>query len=170
MSKKKLLFLVGGLLLSCVCFGIVAAGGLVAYSTWQLNNMPSLYDEQVDAKQEIALALGQAQSENKYVLLDFGADWCPDCHALAHLFEDDQVKPFIDENYVVVHINVGYWDANLDISERYGDPIAQGIPAVVILDPTEQIVTTTKNGELATARTATKQDILDFLQTWAPEQ
>ena len=168
MSKKKIILLVGGLLLSCVCLIIFAAGGLVAYSSWQLNNMPSLYDEQADAKQEIALALVQAQSENKYVLLDFGADWCPDCHALAKFFEEDPVKPFIDENYIIVHINVGYWDANLDISEKYGDPIAQGIPAVVILDANEQIVTSTQNGELATARPSTPQEILDFLQTWAP--
>ena len=37
------------------------------------------------------------------------------------------------------------------------------------LDANEQIITSTQDGELATASTATSSEILDFLQTWAPQ-
>jgi thioredoxin 1 len=168
MSTKKIVLLVSAILLSCVCLVIAAAAGLMIYSVQQVNNLPSIYDEQADAKQDVALALKQAKTEGKYVLLDFGADWCPDCHALDSYFEDSQIKPFLDQNYVVVKINVGNWDTNLDISEKYGDPIARGIPAIVILDADEQIITATENGEMATASTSSAQEVLAFLQTYAP--
>jgi protein disulfide-isomerase len=68
-----------------------------------------------------------------------------------------------------VRVNVGQWDTNLDIAKQYGDPIAKGIPAVVILRPDQQIVASTGGGELANARTASKQDILGLLQQWAAQ-
>jgi len=128
-----------------------------------------IYDVHADAQKDIARALAQAKKENKRVLVDFGADWCPDCVVLAHIFDDAQVKPFLDDHFVVVHVNVGQWDANLDVSEKYGDPIAKGIPAVVVLSPDQKIVASTGGGELANARTATKQDILTFLRQWADQ-
>jgi thiol:disulfide interchange protein len=126
-----------------------------------------IYDVHADAQQDIARALAQAKKEHKRVLIDFGADWCPDCVVLAHIFDDAKVKPFLDSHFVVVRVNVGQWDVNLDVSEKYGDPIAKGIPAVVVLSPDQQIVASTGGGELANARTATKQDILTLLQQWA---
>ncbi len=168
MNKKKIIIIVGVLLLSCICLVVAAAGGLMYFAVQQVNNLPSIYDEQADAKQDIAFALTQAKAEGKYVLLDFGADWCPDCHSLDLFFDDARVKPFLNENYIVVKINVGQWDTNLDINEKYGDPIARGIPAIVILDADEQIITATVNGEMATASTSSAPEILTFLQTYAP--
>lgn len=128
------------------------------------------YDEQADPKADIAAALERAQADSKLVLLDFGANWCPDCIVLAALFEDPSVKPYLDEHYHVVHIDVGYWDKNLDVSEQYGKPIDKGIPAVVVLTPDGEMVATTKAGELANARTATAQDILAYLHQWVSKQ
>lgn len=85
---------------------------------------------------------------------------------LTVLFEDPAVKPFLDENFRVVRIDIGYGDKNLDIAEQYGNPIANGIPAVVVLAPNGEILTTTQDGSLANARTATAQDILAYLQMW----
>lgn len=126
-----------------------------------------LYDPTANAQQQIDAALVQAKAENKLLLIDFGADWCPDCVVLSGLFESADVKPYLDAHYVVVRVDVGQWDNNLDVSEAYGNPIAKGIPAVVVVDGDNQIVATTKGGELANARTATSGDILAALQAWA---
>ena len=40
-------------------------------------------------------ALTAAKADGKHVLLDFGADWCPDCRVLGKLFEDPAVAPFV---------------------------------------------------------------------------
>ena len=44
-----------------------------------------------DPAKDIAAALTAAATEHKRVLIDFGADWCPDCRVLGALFEDPQV-------------------------------------------------------------------------------
>jgi hypothetical protein len=88
-----------------------------------------IYDPHANANDAIAQALTQAKADQKRVLLDFGADWCPDCLVLAQLLDDPQVKPFLDDHYHVVRIDVGRWDNNLDVANRYGDPIAKGVVA-----------------------------------------
>jgi thiol:disulfide interchange protein len=126
-----------------------------------------LYDASADARQNIADALALAKADHKLVLIDFGADWCADCVVLSRLFDDAQVKPYLDDHFAVVRVDVGQWDHNLDISKSYGDPIAKGIPAVVVLRPDGTIVASTGGGELANARTASKGDILTLLRQWA---
>ncbi len=126
-----------------------------------------IYDPRANPNAAINQALTAAKADHKRVLLDFGADWCPDCQALAQLFDDPHVKPFLDAHYHVVRIDVGRWDHNLDVANRYGNPIEKGIPAVVILDEKAHTITSTAGGELANARTATANDILTFIQQWA---
>lgn len=129
--------------------------------------LPHPYNEQADPTRDIAAALKQAKADDKLVLLDFGANWCPDCLVLAKHFENAQVKPFLDEHFVVVKIDVGQWDKNLDVAEKYGNPIKQGIPAVVVLDADGRQLASTADGSLASASATQPQDILAYLQQWA---
>ncbi|HSD83087.1 MAG TPA: thioredoxin family protein [Anaerolineae bacterium] len=129
--------------------------------------LPRPYNEQADPAPDIAAALKQAKAGNKLVLLDFGANWCPDCLVLAKHFENAQVKPFLDKHFIVVKIDVGQWDKNLDIAERYGNPIKQGIPAVVVLNADGKQLASTADGSLASASTTQPQDILAYLKQWA---
>jgi thiol-disulfide isomerase/thioredoxin len=129
----------------------------------------AVYDAAADPAADIDAALAQARAAGKRVLIDFGADWCPDCIVLDRHLDDPEVRAFLDEHFVMVRVYVGRWDANLEIAERYGNPIEMGIPAVVVLDADEKIVAHTGGGELATARTASKEDILALLQQWAAQ-
>jgi thiol-disulfide isomerase/thioredoxin len=128
------------------------------------------YNENAIPADDIANALAQSENDGKLVLLDFGANWCPDCLVLTTLFEDPAVKPFLVENYHVVRIDIGMGDKNLDVSQKYGNPIEKGIPAVVVLTPNGEIIATTKDGSLANARTATAQEILGLLKTWLAQK
>ena len=124
------------------------------------------YDKRADAHKDIATALLRARADDKLVLLDFGANWCLDCIVLSRLFDDKTVRPFLDDNFHVVQIDVGNWDRNLDVSRQYGSPIDSGIPAVVILAGSGDVLASTKNGALADARTATAREVLGYLQGW----
>lgn len=143
-----------------------SAEALPAAATEAPVNLDAPYDENANPQQDITNALAKSEEDGKLILLDFGANWCPDCIVLTTLFEDPAVKPFLEENFRMVRIDVGYWDKNLDISEQYGSPIASGIPAVVVLAPNGEIVASTKDGALANARTATAQEILAYLEQW----
>ncbi len=128
------------------------------------------YNAEAVPSEDIASALARSENDGKLVLLDFGANWCPDCLVLAVLFEDPGVKPFLQENYHVVRIDVGMWDKNLDVAQKYGNPIENGIPAVVVLAQNGQILATTKDGSLANARTATAPEILAMLEKWQTQK
>ena len=68
-----------------------------------------------DATHEIEAAFTAAGRDGKYVLLDFGADWCPDCRVLGGLFEDPAVAPVVTSSFHVVRIDVGRRDKNADL-------------------------------------------------------
>lgn len=119
------------------------------------------YDETADPRAALHSALLLAQSQNKQVLLIFGANWCEDCRDLDKAMHGSSAK-LIQSRFVVVKVDVGNFDKNLDVAGQYGNPIQKGIPAVVVLTPANQILYSTKAGELADARTMGETGIYDF--------
>ena len=136
---------------------------VAAASVWMLANAaPWPYDERADAAADVRHAIAAAQSDHKQVLLVFGANWCPDCRALDQAMHGTS-QHLIDSKFEVVKIDVGNFDKNLDLAQRYGNPIAKGIPAVVVVGHANQVVYATRNGELANAGQMSEQGIFDFL-------
>jgi len=127
------------------------------------------YNEQADAKADIAAALALARKDHKNVFLDFGGNWCGDCIVLARLLDDPSVKPFYEANFHEVRIDVGRFNKNTDLSDQYGGVIGQGVPAIVILAPDGHVVDTTKDGSYENARHFTAAQVLDSLKKWAPK-
>ena len=124
------------------------------------------YDSTADAARDIAAALQASQNDHKLVLLDFGANWCLDCIVLDRLFQDPAVAAYLAANFRVVHVDVGRFDRNLEISKQYGSPIDSGVPAAVVLAPAGDVVATTKDGSLESARSMNAGQILHILQEW----
>jgi len=131
-------------------------------ATVVLGATPAPYDENPDAAADVQHALSSAQGEHRKVLLVFGANWCGDCRALDQALHG-RSGPLIEGKFEVVKIDVGNFDKNLDIDARYGHPIGNGIPAVVVIDASNKILYSTRGGELANARKLGDQGIYDFL-------
>jgi thioredoxin 1 len=112
----------------------------------------SPFDESANARSDIDAALSRAAAEKKDVLLEFGANWCRDCRVLAATMGAAPLSERIAARYVVVRIDVGNWDRNLDVVKAWGNPIAKGIPSIVVVGPDGSVLYTTKAGELAKAR------------------
>ncbi|HEX3836729.1 MAG TPA: thioredoxin family protein [Steroidobacteraceae bacterium] len=124
---------------------------------------PWPYNEQADAAADVQHAIAAAQADHKKVLLVFGANWCPDCRALDRAMHGSS-RHLIDSEFDVVKIDVGNFDKNLTLAKRYGNPIAKGIPAVVVVGSGNQVLYSTRGGELANAGQMTEQSIYDFLK------
>ena len=120
------------------------------------------YNEKADAAADVRHALATAQTDHKNVLLVFGANWCGDCRALDKAMHGSS-QSLIEGKFDVVKIDVGNFDKNLDLANRYGNPIENGIPAVVVLGADNHVIYSTKGGELADARKMGEQGIYDFL-------
>jgi thioredoxin 1 len=131
---------------------------------------PDLYPDPGQAKADIAAALKSAAATHRRILLDFGGNWCGDCKVLDIYMHDDKNKPLVDANFVVVHINVGHYDANLDLAEQYEIPLKRGVPALAILSDHGKLLYSQKNGEFEAMRRMDSASVTDFLVHWRPER
>jgi len=109
------------------------------------------YDEAADAHAQVAQAVSAAAQDHRPVLVVFGANWCPDCRALDIAMKDGRNAELIGREFRVVKVDVGRFDRNVDVAERYGVPLKKGIPAVAIVAPDGHALYATKAGELADA-------------------
>ena len=122
---------------------------------------PLPYDPSADAHAVLDRAITEAKGEGKYLLVIFGANWCEDCRELDKAMGGSSA-PLLDSRFVAVKIDVGNFNRNLDLAQRYGNPIAKGIPAAVVVTAGDQVVYSTKGGELANARRMGEKGIYDF--------
>jgi len=127
-----------------------------------------LYPADADAKHEIEQALRAAVKSRKRVLLVFGGNWCYDCHVLDAAFQLPEIAPTLNRNYVVVHVDVGEYNKNLDLAKKYDVPLERGVPAAAVLDSEGKLLVSQKNQEFEKARSMAPEDILAFLNRWKP--
>lgn len=120
------------------------------------------YDEGVDAKAQIRVALADAARAKVPVLVVFGANWCGDCKMLDLAFKEGTSAPLVAKHFRVVKVDVGRFDRNTDIAQAYGVPLKQGIPAVAVLSQQGKVVYATKEGELANARKMGDKGVYEF--------
>ena len=128
----------------------------------------NLYPEGVDAKAEIAEALREAAKTHRRVMLIFGGNWCYDCHVLDAAFHSAEIAPTLNKNFIVVHVNIGEYDKNLDLADKYDVPLKKGVPAAAVLKSDGTLVVSQKNQEFEKARSMSTEDVLAFLNRWKP--
>ena len=122
------------------------------------------YNETADAKLELKQALTQAAASNTPVVVVFGANWCPDCKMLDHAIQRGASAPLLAREFTVVKVSVGHFDQNLDLVKLYGVPLEKGIPAVVIISPSNKVLYATRDGELANAEKMGDAGIYEFFK------
>lgn len=125
-----------------------------------------LYDSTANPKVDIAAALKQAKAQRKRVILDFGGDWCGDCQVLDIYMHQSPNAELLDKHFVVVHVDIGRMDRNVDIAEKYKVPISKGVPALAVLDANGKLLYSQENKEFENMRNMKSSDVTDFLQRW----
>ena len=128
-----------------------------------------LYPDPQAAPEKIASALAAARKDHKRVLLVFGGNWCYDCHVLDATFRSKAIAPLVNSNYHVIHVNVGNYDANLDLAKKYEIPLDKGVPSLAILDPDGNLVVSQKKGEFESTVRIGPEDVVEFLKKWKPQ-
>ena len=125
-----------------------------------------IYPAPEQASADLAAALKAAAAQHKRVILDFGGDWCTDCQVLDLYFHDATNKPILDANYVLVHVNIGHMDQNVDIAVRYQIPLKKGVPALAVLDTHGELLYSQKTGEFEAMRGMESSAVTQFLDRW----
>jgi len=127
-----------------------------------------IYPDPGQAKADLAAALTTAAHTHKRILLDFGGNWCGDCQALDLYFHDAGNLPVLEANFVLVHVNVGHMDANLDLAAKYEIPLRKGVPALAVLDEKGALLYSQKSGEFEAMRRMESSEVTKFLVQWRP--
>ena len=125
-----------------------------------------LYSAEADPKADIAAALKQASLEHKRVILNFGGDWCGDCQVLDIYLHQSPNLELFDKNYLLVHVDIGHYDKNLDIAEKYNIPLKKGVPALAVIDADGKVVYSQQTAEFGDMRYMYPNSVTDFLNRW----
>lgn len=116
---------------------------------------------------DIHAALMEARKTHKRVILDFGGDWCGDCQVLNIYFHRSPNAELLRKYFVLVDVNVGRMDANLEIAHKYGVPISTGVPALSVLDEHGKVLYA-QTSEFADMRNMQPTSVTEFLNKWKP--
>lgn len=145
---------------------LVAALAMFAAPAFSANR--DIYPDPSQAKADVAAALKTAAATHRRVIIDFGGNWCGDCQVLDIYFHNQQNRPILESNYVLVHVNIGNMDANLDIAAKYGVPIEKGVPALAVLSDNGKLLFSQKSGEFEAMRRMQANSVTSFLVQWKP--
>jgi hypothetical protein len=121
-----------------------------------------IYPDPSQAKADLAAALKTASANHKRILLD------GDCQVLDLYFHDATNRPILEANFVLVHVNIGHMDANVEIAEKYGIPLRKGVPALAVLDEKGALLYSQKSGEFEDMRNMQSSEVTKFLLHWKP--
>lgn len=126
-----------------------------------------IYPKNVDAKTEIRDAIARASREHKRIILVFGANWCYDCRVLDYVLHRPNFAGLV-EPFIVIHVDVGEYDKNMDLASRYKVPLDRGIPALAVLDSDGSLLYSQQQGEFNSARSMDPAALTAFLKQWKP--
>ena len=130
--------------------------------------LPYPYDEAANADVAVARAKARARAQGKLLLIDLGGNWCGDCRILTATMDRPELKAFLDRRYVLVLVDVGRFDRNLQIPAHYGiTERLEGVPALLVVDPrTDKLLDAGRVSALEDARNMTPQALADWLAQW----
>ncbi len=150
--------------------GLIAAGMALGLSVGaQAQIVPGhahIYPTVDAAQADIHAALEEARKTHKRVILDFGGDWCGDCQVLNIYFHQSPNAELLEKNFVLVDVNIGRMDANLDIAHKYGVPVT-GVPALAVLDEHGKLLYA-QSKEFEDMRNMAASSVTEFLNKWKP--
>jgi thiol:disulfide interchange protein len=127
-----------------------------------------IYPEPAQAKADLAAALKTASQTHKRILIDFGGNWCGDCQVLDIYMHNAQNLPLLEDNYVLVHVNIGHMDENLEIANQYQVPLTRGVPALAVLSDKGKLLYSQRGGEFESMRRMESSAVTTFLVQWKP--
>lgn len=130
--------------------------------------LPYPYDQDANADAAVAKARAEARRRGKLLLIDLGGNWCGDCRVLAGTLELPPVKAFMDQHYVLVTVDVGRFERNLQIPAHYGfHTRLKGVPTLLVVDPrTDRLLNRDDVFALSSAGDMSPQALADWLARW----
>ncbi len=113
---------------------------------------------------DVAAALAEARRTGKRVIMNFGADWCPDCGVLHSYLDESPNVELVERHFVRVNVNVGMKDSNVEIAREYGIGVT-AIPALSVVEGDGTVVYA-QGDEFSSIRNQEPRVVTEFLEKW----
>ncbi|MEO6540141.1 MAG: thioredoxin family protein [Ferruginibacter sp.] len=130
-----------------------------------------LYNPDSDAKKDIKAAVKKARSENKYVLIHAGGNWCTWCYEFVKFCNaDPKIDSVLKSSFVIYYLNTDKDNKNEKAFAKYGYPQRFGFPVFIILDKKGNRIHTQNSVYFETDKKSyDKTKVLEFLEQWSPK-
>jgi thioredoxin-related protein len=126
-----------------------------------------IYNPSEDAEKAIAAAAKEAKEKGKHVLVQVGGNWCIWCARFNEFTTSDEaIKTYIEDNYVVYHLNYSPENKNKEVLAKYGFPQRFGFPVFMILDGEGKLIHTENSAYLEEGKGYGKLKVIEFLKNW----
>jgi len=134
--------------------------------------LPLPYNEAAtDAEVDQALdaAFERAKASGKRVVVDLGGNWCSWCRNLSGVMALPEVKPFLDQNFEIVHVAIGAKTGQMDqrpnVRERFGIAKVDGTPWLVVAEADGKVLASSY--EVTDKQHETPQAMVNWLAQFA---
>jgi len=84
-------------------------------------------------------------------------------------FHQPPNSDLLEKNYILVHVDMGRLDKNLDVAYTFNVPIKKGIPALAVVSPTGRVIFSQTAGEFENMRNMPASSVTEFLKMWRPK-
>ncbi|MES2850972.1 MAG: thioredoxin family protein [Bacteroidota bacterium] len=144
----------------CICFFSLAC----------FAQEKKLYNPTADATAEIEIAVKKAATENKFVLIQGGGNWCKWCIEFDRFCrEDPQIDSLLKSSFVLYHLNYSKENENKPVFAKYDYAQRFGFPVFIILNQKGERIHTQNSVYVEDGKSSyTKEKVMEFLQSWTP--
>jgi thiol:disulfide interchange protein len=167
MLRNRIAALLALVLALCCSAPCVQAQAIQNYSTLVHS---VVYPSPNVARAQIQQAIAVASRQHKHIILDFGGNWCPDCKVLNYYFHQQPNAGMLAKNFVLVDINIGSYDRNLDLAKKYNIPLHKGVPALAVLNSRGRLLYSQTGGQFENMRQMSPDSVTAFLDMWKPSR
>ena len=135
--------------------------------TYGMQAQVKVYDENIDAMEQIQQAVEEARASGRYVMCQVGGNWCPWWVLFAKFAQTDSViAPLMEENYVYIHVNYSKQNKNLEAMKFLGNPGRFGYPAFVVLNEKGEPIHIQESESLEEGKGYSRKRVEKFLRLW----
>ncbi|KWW31219.1 MAG: hypothetical protein AUK63_492 [bacterium P3] len=128
---------------------------------------PQVYDESLDAMEQIREATVTARATGRYVMCQVGGNWCPWCLRFAEFATTDSVvAPLMEENYLYIHVNYSKANKNLEAMKFLGNPGRFGYPVFVVINENGDPIHIQESESLEEGKGYSRKRVEKFLRLW----
>ena len=129
-----------------------------------------LYNPFADPFSDIDTAINKAFTENKFVLIQAGGNWCRWCIEFEQFCKADiKIDSLIKSSFIIYHLNYSKENYNKEIFAKYGYPQRFGFPVFLILNGKGERIHTQNSTYLEDGKKSyDKQKVFEFLEQWKP--